>query len=213
LTLCAGVDDLSNAIKSMRTLSYLNVSNNLLTRGALKVYPGYFQADRREEGKWGEKDSDFETDMAGITTLTDVVKVHATMQTVDLRDNGIGLAVTAPEGWHDDASGESEDGKDRGRWVKAKDLGAKTKSNKTLEVTDEQRQMSGETTVTEAKDIAGVASGPTEVHNEAGTANLTPAIPLWMTGQSKHDTKQPAASATASPRKELEYLEGVKFFV
>jgi hypothetical protein len=203
LTPCAGVVDLANAIKSMGKLEKLNVSNNLLTRGAQK------------EGKWGEEDSDFETDMAGVTTLIDVVKVHATMNTVDLRDNGIGLAVTAPEGWYDDASGESEDGKDRGRWVKGKDLGARPKSSKTLEVTEEQRQMSGETSVAEAKGIAGVAEtkGPTGVHTEAGTANLTPSMPLGITGQSKHDTKQPAASATGSPRNELEALAGVKIIV
>ena len=77
-------------IKNNGALTALNISNNNLTRGALKKYPGYSEAGYRSESQWGEKDGDYETSMAGVIALADGIKNNGALASLNLASNGIG---------------------------------------------------------------------------------------------------------------------------
>ena len=78
-------------------MTSLNISNNGLTRGALKKYPGYSAAGGRWDDKWGEQDSDYETSMEGVMALADGIKNNGALTSLNISNNSLGGYYKADE--------------------------------------------------------------------------------------------------------------------
>jgi hypothetical protein len=79
----------------MGALTALNISNNLLTKGVLKSYPGYTVAGSRYKDEWGRKNGDYNINMEGVVALGDAIRDNGAMTSLDVSNNMLYAKGTA----------------------------------------------------------------------------------------------------------------------